>query len=110
MLPAFMNRPFTRKRYPVVVDHGTTVRDYAASPTTAIFKGSIQPVDAATVDQVNRDGAEIVKTIWAQPGSDVRHFDIITLADGNYFVNGEPEAWEVGILDHVVIHLSRWDG
>ena len=27
-LPSFMSKPFTRKRYPTVIDHGTATRDY----------------------------------------------------------------------------------
>ena len=114
-LPSFMSKPFTRKRYPPVIDHGAASRDYTATPTTATFYGSIQPGSiqpgSGTTDMVNRDGAEIVKTIFAtDPAADVRHFDVITLADGDYFVNGEPERWETGILDHAVIQLSRWTG
>lgn len=110
MLPSFMNKPFTRKRYPTIVDHGNATRDYTAVPSSATFYGSIQP-GAGTTDVVNRDGAEIVKTIWAtDPAVDVRHYDVIKLSDGDYFVNGEPERWETGILDHAVINLSRWNG
>ena len=109
-LPSFMNKPFTRKRYPTIIDHGAAQRDYTATPSTATFYGSIQP-GTGTTDVINRDGAEIVKTIWAtDPAADVRHYDVITLADGDYFVNGEPERWETGILDHAVIQLSRWAG
>ena len=114
VLPSFMSKPFTRKRYPTVIDHGSTVRDYTAIPTQATFYGSVQPgtgtTGAGTTDVINRDGAEVVKTIFANPGQDVKHYDVITLSDGDYFVNGEPEAWETGILDHMVIHLSRWSG
>jgi len=109
MLPSFMAKPFYRKRYPATSDHGTTRPDYTATPTSVLFRGSIQP-GTGTTDTINRNGAEIVKTIFAQPGSDVKHDDLITLADGDYFVNGEPERWDVGILDHMVIHLSRWSG
>lgn len=109
MLPSFMNKPFTRKRYPTITDHGSSVRDFTATPAEATVYGSIQPA-AGGVDQVNRNGAEVSKTIWARPDADVTHYDIFALSDGNYFVNGEPERWETGILDHVVISLSRWTG
>ena len=109
-LPSFMNKPFTRKRYPTILDHGAQRRDYTATPVAATFYGSIQP-GTGTEDIINRDGAEIVKTIWAtSPAVDVKHYDIITLSDGDYYVNGEPERWETGILDHAVIQLSRWVG
>lgn len=109
MLPSMMRQPFTRKRYLRVMDHGTMVIDPASTPTVQEYRGSIQP-GTGTTDTINRDGAEVVKTIWAHPGADVRHYDIITLPEGDFFVNGEPESWGTGILDHLVIHLSRWKG
>ena len=109
MLPSFMTQAFVRKRYPTVIDHGSTVRDYTAIPTQGTFYGSIQP-GTGTTDQLNRDGAEVVKTIWAQPGSDVKHFDVLTIKGEDYFVNGAPEDWDTGILDHMVVRLSRWGG
>ncbi|QOP64245.1 head-to-tail stopper [Microbacterium phage Quenya] len=109
MLPSFMTRPIVRKRFPLVDDHGSKVRDYAAEPEEATFYGSVQP-GTGTEDQMNRDGAEVVKTIWAQPGSDVHHDDMVSLPDGDYQVNGEPEVWDTGVLDHVVVRLSVWRG
>lgn len=121
MLPSFMTKSFVRKRFPLVDDHGSQVIDYSAgdyddeqhdgysAPDTATFYGSVQP-GTGTEDLVSRNGAEIVKTIWAQPGADVKASDIISLSDGEYQVNGEPERWETGVMDHVVIRLSRWEG
>lgn len=109
MLPSMMSRQsFTRKRYPLISDHGTMTPDYSATPTTATFRGSIQP-GSGTKDLVNRNGAEIVKTIFTA-ATDANHLDLIELADGTYWVNGEPQRWETGILDHVVVSLSRWVG
>lgn len=110
MLPSMMNKPFTRKRYPQVLDHGTATTDYSAVPVSVSgFYGSVQP-GTGTVDQLNRDGAEIVFTIFARPNADVMHYDLIDLPDGTYFVNGEPARWGTGIMDHTVIQLSRWAG
>ncbi|AVR56753.1 head-to-tail stopper [Microbacterium phage Elva] len=109
MLPSFMAQPQTRKRYPLVSDHGNEVRDYAGVPDEAVFYGSVQP-GTGTEDVVNRNGREIVKTVWAQPGSDVQDDDVVPLTEGDFQVNGEPERWETGVLDHMVIHLSVWKG
>lgn len=109
MLPSFMRQPFTRERYPTVVDHGSEDVDYTATPELATFRGSIQP-GTGTTETINRNGAEVVKTIWAIPESDVHHADLVKIKGVAYFVNGEPEEWEVGILDHIVIRLSRWTG
>ncbi|AYN56896.1 head-to-tail stopper [Microbacterium phage Armstrong] len=110
MLPSMMsNQAFTRKRLPMIEDHGAMVPDPNGVPTTATFYGSIQPGTGAT-DPINRNGAEVVKTIWSAPGADVHHLDRITLPDGEFFVNGEPEQWRTGILDHDVIRLSTWVG
>lgn len=110
MLPSFMNQPFTRKRFPLVNDHGNKSRDYKANPTTSTFYGSIQP-GTGTEDLTNRDGAEIVKTIFAtDPQADVQRADVVTLGGVDYQVEGEPERWETGIMDHAVIHLSVWNG
>ncbi|QDP45027.1 head-to-tail stopper [Microbacterium Phage DirtyBubble] len=109
MLPSFMSRALTRRRYPLVSDHGSAVRDWAATPDVADFYGSVQP-GTGTEDVVNRNGREIVKTVWAQPDSDVHHDDVVPLPEGDFLVNGEPERWDTGVLDHMVIHLSRWEG
>jgi hypothetical protein len=109
MLPSFMAKPFTRKRFPMAKDHGTLVVDRTGTPNLLTCYGSIQP-GTGTEDTINRDGAEIVKTIWAQPGSDVHHQDVITIDGLDYYVNGEPDVWDVGVLDHIVIRLSRWTG
>lgn len=109
MLPSFADQPFIRKRFPTVLDHGNETIDYTATPSTATYTGSIQP-GSGTEETINRNGAEVVKTIWAEPGIDVRHDDIIEVKGKDYFVNGEPEEWETGILDHTVIRLSRWEG
>lgn len=109
VLPSFMSRPVTRRRYPLVEDHGTAVRDYDADPDEATIYGSVQP-GTGTEDPVNRNGHEVVKTIWAQPDSDVQDDDVVVLPDGEFFVNGVPERWDTGVLDHVVVHLSRWKG
>lgn len=109
MLPSFMTKPYVRKRYPVTVDHGTEDVDYTGTPTQATFYGSVQPGTGST-DVINRNGAEVVKTIYGQPNSDVEHRDLVEVAGKTYWVNGEPERWDVGVLDHVVIRLSRWLG
>ena len=109
MLPSMMRQPFTRKRYPSTLDHGTATVDYTATPTVSGFYGSIQP-GTGTTDQINRTGAEVVYTIMARPNADVMHDDLVDLPDGTYFVNGAPEHWFTGILDHTVIRLSRWVG
>jgi hypothetical protein len=109
MLPSFMTKSFTRKRYPLASDHGTLSPDYTAEPATAEFFGSVQPGTGAT-DTINRNGAEVVKTIYAHPNADVSHLDLVDVNGKTYWVNGEPEEWDVGILDHVVIRLSRWLG
>ena len=109
MLPSMMRKPFTRKRYPTVLDHGKQVRDYTATPATITIYGSVQP-GTGTTDTLNRNGAEVVYTIWADPNADVEHDDLIGLPDGDYAVNGAPERWNTGVLDHTVIRLSAWRG
>lgn len=109
MLPSFMRKPFLRRRYPMVKDHGTSVRNFTGTPVENMIYGSLQP-GTGTEDVINRNGSEVVKTIWATPASDVQDDDIIVLPDGNYRVNGEPDDWETGVLDHKVVHLSRWKG
>lgn len=109
MLPSFMSRPFERRRFPLANDHGTMTVDYSASPTSVTIRGSIQP-GTGTTDTINRNGAEVVQTIWAQPDADVQHLDQFYIGGQTYWVNGEPEVWQTGVLDHQVIHLSRWVG
>jgi|GEM_PF-5443464 len=109
MLPSFMAKPITRRRYPMVSDHGSETRDYTGTPATATIYGDAQP-GTGTEDVINRNGYEVVKTVWAQPGSDVQDDDVLVLPDGEFRVNGAPEVWGSGVLDHMVIRLSRWAG
>ncbi|QDH92388.1 head-to-tail stopper [Microbacterium phage Celaena] len=109
MLPSFMVKPITRKRFPMVSDHGNEERDFSATPATATIYGDAQP-GTGTEDVINRNGYEVVKTVWAQPGSDVQDDDVLVLPDGEFRVNGAPEVWNSGILDHMVIRLSVWVG
>lgn len=109
MLPSFMSRSFTRLRYPLASDHGNMSPDYTAEPDRADFEGSIQPGTGST-DPINRNGAEVVKTIYARPDADVTHLDQVEVNGKMYYVNGEPEEWDSGVLDHIVIRLSRWIG
>lgn len=109
MLPSFMAKPITRKRFPMVNDHGNLSRDWEGVPATVTVYGDAQP-GTGTEDTINRNGYEIVKTVWAQPNSDVQDDDVLVLPDGEFFVNGAPEAWYSGVLDHMVIHLSVWKG
>ena len=108
MLPSMMTaQAFVRKRYPKAMDHGAEVRDLTADPSSATFYGSIQP-GSGTVDTINRNGAEVVYTIIAPPDQDVKHDDLVDYAGETFFVNGAPEQWRTGILDHDIIRLSSW--
>lgn len=112
MLPSMMSaQTFTRRRFPTVIDHGSTVRDYTAEPSSSLeLVGSIQPGGGAE-DRVNRNGAEVIFTIFApDPLIDVSHYDLIRISNDDYYVNGEPDRWQTGIMDHAVIYLSRWIG
>lgn len=110
MLPSMMSREtLTRKRFPRVNDHGTMVVDTTATPTTATFTGSAQP-GAGLTDRINRDGAEVVYMIFAEPSADVEHYDVVTLYGTDYQVSRAPERWRTGILNHTVLYLSKWNG
>lgn len=108
MLPSFANQAYTRKRYPTTLDHGKQVRDLSGTPATAVYYGSIQPGTGLT-DFVNRSGVEVVYTIWGEVTDDVQDDDTISYNGKDYFVNGEPERWQTGVLDHMVVRLSRWE-
>lgn len=109
MLPSLLHQQYTRKRFPTILDHGTEVTDTSATPVTATYKGSIQPGTGGT-DLTNREGAEVVYTIFGFPGDDVHDRDVVSFDGHDYQVNGEPERWGTGVLDHIVIRLSRWAG
>lgn len=110
VLPSFMRKQTVQvKRYPRVQDHGNESIDYDADPAVSSLKGSVQP-GTGQVDLTHRDGAEIAYTILAPLQYDVQHDDLIVYDGDTYFVNGEPERWKTGVLDHQVIRLSRWTG
>lgn len=109
MLPSFMNAtPFTRKRYPSALDHGTLRTNYSGTPTTVAGRGSFQPGVGPT-DQVNRDGAAIVYTAYIPPSVDIQHRDLIDVFGKTFEVDGEPERWSVGFLNHQVVRLIHWN-
>lgn len=110
MLPSLMTRQsVVRKRFPTIDDHGAAVRDYEATPETVTIRASVQPATGET-DLQNRDGAEIQYTLLAPPSADIAHHDLIEFEGNDYWVNGEPERWSTGVLDHIVARLSRWVG
>lgn len=106
MLPSFMDQEYKRRRYPTTIDHGSEVADYTAQPDEITIFGSAQPGTGET-DLVNRSGAEIVYTVYAYP-ADVKDGDIVEVFGVEYTVNGEPERWRVGFMEHDVIRLSKW--
>lgn len=111
MLPSLMTtQTFSRLEAPMVSDHGKLVPD-PSQPlvTTGSFVGSIQPGTGAT-DPINRNGAEVVMTIWTDLTAALKDRDFVGYNGDLYFVNGAPERWETGILDHQVVHLSFWEG
>jgi hypothetical protein len=111
MLPSLGLRSFGRLRYPRTLDHGVETVDTTQAATPGTVWGNLQPAQGQ-VDDVNRDGAESSRVLWAQPGSDVCKDDRLVLDDGVYRVVGEPQPWlQTGTsLDHLVVNLSLWEG
>ena len=111
MLPALMaTQTFHRLEAPMVSDHGKLVPDHSQPLTvTGTFIGSVQP-GTGTTDSINRNGAEVVMTIWTDLTAPLKDHDLVDYNGDIYFVNGAPERWETGILDHQVVHLSFWEG
>lgn len=110
MLPGiFGSTSYERKRYPMATDHGTLRPNYAGAPVSVVGRGSAQPGTGA-VDVINRNGSEIVYSLFVPPSADILDQDLIVLYGRTYRVNGEPERWDVGFLNHQVVRLSAWVG
>jgi hypothetical protein len=108
---SFATQMVTRLRAAMVDDgHGNMVPDWTMPDTLAIDGCSVQP-GASQEDLVNRDASLIEYTVWMPAGVDVLATDRITIAGRDPFeIDGEPERWETGILDHVKVLLKRWVG
>lgn len=94
------------------LDHGALVADWTKPGIPIVVSGcSIQPAKGAE-DELHRTGDRADLTVWAPISADVAadyHADIDGYARP-FRVIGEPERWQVGFLDHIVVRLQVWEG
>lgn len=107
---SFATQTITRQR-PMLVDdgHGNQIPDWSNPDSLDIPGCSVQP-GASQEDLINRDATLIAYTVWAPAGADVNAGDHVTFGSTIFEVDGEPERWATGILDHTKILLTRWEG
>lgn len=105
-----MQQSVTRLRASRVPDdRGNQVDDWSTPTTVAIPGCSVQP-GVTSEDRLNRDTTLIAYTVIAPAGIDVLSTDRIVYSGQTYEIDGEPERWETGILDHTTLYLKRWEG
>lgn len=96
---------------PTFVDdgHGNEVADWTAPDSLAIDGWSVQP-GLSAIDAINRTGVLISFTAWGPVDADVRALDRIQYRGKPFVIDGFPEVWDLGVLDHTKIFLKRWEG
>lgn len=111
MLPGFATASIVRERAQLVDDgHGNEEFDWSGDLDRLPIDGcSVQPGVTAE-DAQHRDAALIAFTVWAPAGIDVESTDRVSLSGTPFEIDGEPERWETGILDHTKLYLKRWEG
>ncbi|AJT42417.1 hypothetical protein [Psychromicrobium lacuslunae] len=110
MLPSLMRQSFTRLRAPLVDDgHDNETQDWSKAQALEISNCLITP---GATDEViaNRNGVLIQFTVHAPAGADVQALDRAIYQGVEYEIDGEPERWDTGVLDHTVIYLKKWRG
>lgn len=110
MLASFATQTVTRLR-PAYVDdgHGNMVPDWGAPDELPITWCSVQP-GVSQEDRVNRDASLIAFTVWASGDVDVTATDRVEYNGTIFEVDGEPERWQVGFLNHTKFFLKWWVG
>lgn len=105
-----MQQSVTRLRPTFTRDsHGNDSEDWS-DPASLLIPGcSVQP-GVTSEDRQNRDTTLIAFTVIAPAGIDVLSTDRIVYSGNTYEIDGEPERWETGILDHTNLYLKRWEG
>jgi hypothetical protein len=110
MLPGLATQTITRIRPTVVTDdRGNQVDDWDDASSVAVKGCSVQP-GTSREELSNRDGVNVIYTVYAPPTADVHAGDAVDLPQGRFQVEGEPQEWAIGALAHTVIQLSRWAG
>lgn len=110
MLPSFATQSITRVRASTTEDiYHNDVVDWGLASETLISGCSVQP-GATTEDLINRDGVLIQWTVFAPSGTDIEATDRVKYLGATYEIDGEPDRWATGVLDHVRFFLKRWEG
>lgn len=110
MLVSFATQTVTRLRPSFTDDgHGNMMPDWDTPDTLDIPGCSVQP-GLSQEDRVNRDASLVAYTVWAPPTADVHALDRVQFAGTVFEVDGEPQRWMVGFLNHTKLFLKRWDG
>lgn len=113
-LPASIaTQVITILRPQMIVDHGTSVPDWTLPPaeTVNVPGCSVQPATGSD-NRTNRDAIESVWDVWVPLGTVVGVFDRVIVDGYSSFliIDGQPEYWGVGRLEHQVLHLVSWKG
>jgi hypothetical protein len=108
---SFARVTITRKRYPLVDDHGTQAADFTAAPDTSLIEGCwLEPIES----QIEQGGRLAVLTGFTGVAPVGTVFDALTdhiVHDGvEYELAGDamPVKSPTGALNEVKFSLRRW--
>lgn len=106
---SFATETLTRLRAPMVMDHGSPVRDWGNAVAADIAGWSLQP-GASTEDSLHREAVRVDWTAHGPYDADVAATDKIRLPSGDYSVIGSPERWKspTGRVSSTKLLLQLW--
>jgi hypothetical protein len=112
---AVANQTLTRQRAPLgdpdPARYNARERDWSDPDQLDISQCSVQPQPLPEAPEGS--GRDAVPARWfvvAPPAADVEAADRIMWAGRTYDVDGEPQRWTTGILDHVEFFMQRTEG
>lgn len=112
MLPAFARTTVVVLTPVMASDHGTTRPDWSQVPATRTVAGCSWQPGAAQSDDNNRIGVQAQGQLFMPAGAQIDPLEHVRINGDDFEIVGEPERWEIGTgsVDHVVVHLNRWEG
>lgn len=106
---SFATETLTRLRAPLILDHGSQVRDWNNAAAVALPGWTLQP-GSGTEDVLHRDAVRVDWTAHGPYDADILPTDKVRLLSGDYAIIGEPERWKspTGRISSTKLLLQRW--
>lgn len=113
MMPSFCRDTVEIVRPKIVVERGTTIKDYDnPEKTITVNNCSVQPVSSSTNWTDPRQAQTVRAVLYLKPNTDIQADDMVIYDGQNYAIDGVPHTWKSpsGRIDHIQCQLIDWRG